>query len=85
MSLTILYRHRDRPDEGGMTMILAQREVAARVEQLERRGFVVDKITARLLPAPSPGPQTPASAGLEPTRSKTAQLSERAVSWQAGT
>jgi hypothetical protein len=68
MTLTILYRHRDRPDEAGMTMILGQQEVAARVDQLERRGFIVDKITARSLPPPSLGPQAPASAGPDPAR-----------------
>jgi hypothetical protein len=47
MTLTILYRHRDRPDEAGMIMISSQAEVTARVNQLEKRGFVVDKITAR--------------------------------------
>jgi DNA-binding MarR family transcriptional regulator len=48
MTLTILYRHRDRPDEVAMTMISTQEEVAAMVKQLEKRGFVVEKITARL-------------------------------------
>jgi hypothetical protein len=47
MTLTILYRHRDQPDEAGMTMIPAQGEVAAAVDKLEKRGFVVDKITVR--------------------------------------
>jgi hypothetical protein len=45
MTLTILYRHRDRPNEVGMTMISTQEGVAAMVDQLEERGFVVDKIT----------------------------------------
>jgi hypothetical protein len=30
-----------------MTMISAQEKVAAMVDQLEKRGFVIDKITAR--------------------------------------
>jgi hypothetical protein len=47
MTLTILYRHRDRPEEAGVTMISAQEMVAAAVDRLEARGFVVDKITAR--------------------------------------
>jgi len=47
MTLTILYRHRDRPHESGMTMISGQEKVAAAVGRLEKRGFVVDKITAR--------------------------------------
>ena len=49
MTLTILYRHRDRPEEAGMTMISAQEQVATTVDKLEKRGFVVDKITARSL------------------------------------
>jgi hypothetical protein len=49
MALTILYRDRDRPDEPGMTMISANWQVAAIVDKLEKRGFVVDKITARSL------------------------------------
>jgi hypothetical protein len=63
MTLTILYRHRDRPGEAGMTMISAQEEVAAQVNQLERRGFIIDKITTRLLPPPSPRTQAPTPAG----------------------
>jgi hypothetical protein len=47
MALTILYRHRDRPYEAGMTMISAQEKVAAVVDKLEKCGFVIDKITAR--------------------------------------
>jgi hypothetical protein len=47
MSLTILYRHRDRPEEAGMTMISTQERAAEVVDQLERRGFVVEKITTR--------------------------------------
>jgi hypothetical protein len=50
MTLMILYRHRDRPEEGGMTMISAQGKVAAAVDKLEKRGFVVDKITVRSSP-----------------------------------
>ena len=47
MSLTILYRHRDRPDEDAMTMISAQENITATIDELERRGFVVDKVTVR--------------------------------------
>jgi|HubBroStandDraft_6_1064221.scaffolds.fasta_scaffold244290_3 hypothetical protein len=47
MSLTILYRHPDRPEEACMTMIAGQTDAAAVVDQLEKRGFVVEKITAR--------------------------------------
>ena len=51
MSLTILYRHRDRPEEAAMTMISGHGQVAATtLDQLEKRGFVVDKITARSVP-----------------------------------
>ena len=49
MSLTILYRHPDRPEEACMTMIAGQTDAAAVVDQLEKRGFVVEKITARSL------------------------------------
>ena len=47
MTLTILYRHRDRPEEAGMTMISAQEKAASAIEKLEKRGFVIDKIMAR--------------------------------------
>jgi len=47
MTLTILYRHRDRLEEAGMTMISTQEKVAAAVKDLEKRRFVVDQITAR--------------------------------------
>jgi hypothetical protein len=47
MALTILYRHPDRPYEAGMIMISAQAKVAEMVDHLEKRGFVVEKITAR--------------------------------------
>jgi hypothetical protein len=47
MTLTILYRNPDRPDAAGMTMIAAQAKAAAMVDRLERRGYVVEKITAR--------------------------------------
>jgi hypothetical protein len=41
--------HRDRPDEADMIMISTQENVAAMVDQLEKRGYVVDKIAARSL------------------------------------
>jgi hypothetical protein len=44
-NLTILYHHPQRPDEGRMTLISDQEGGAATVERLEKRGFVVDKIT----------------------------------------
>jgi hypothetical protein len=56
MALTILYRHSDRPAEAGMTMISAQAKVAAMAAELEKRGFVVDKITAW---SGQPRPQVP--------------------------
>ncbi len=54
MALTILYRHRDWPDEAGITMIAAPNTVTAMVDQLERRGFVVEKVTVRSTPARLP-------------------------------
>jgi hypothetical protein len=45
MSLTILYLNPQRPDEGGMTMIAGHAKAAAMINQLEKRGFVVVKIT----------------------------------------
>jgi hypothetical protein len=47
MALTILYRRPDRPHDRGMTMIAGQMELTAIIDQLEKRGFVIDKITAR--------------------------------------
>jgi hypothetical protein len=44
-NLTILYHHPRRPDEGRMTLVSYRDGAAATVEQLENRGFVVDKIT----------------------------------------
>jgi hypothetical protein len=44
-NLTIRYHHPQRPDEGGMTFVSDQDGAAATVERLEKRGFVVDKIT----------------------------------------
>jgi hypothetical protein len=45
MSLTILYRDPHRPHEARMTMIADQDKAARMVDELEERGFVVDKIT----------------------------------------
>jgi hypothetical protein len=45
MSLTILYHDPQRPFDAGMTMIAGQAKAAATVDRLEKRGFVVDKIT----------------------------------------
>jgi hypothetical protein len=49
MSLTILYRNPQRPDDAGMVMISGREKAAATIARLERRGFVVDKITLRPL------------------------------------
>jgi len=55
VSLTILYHNPERPAEAGMTVISDGTVAAAVIGQLERRGFVVDKITfaepRRVLPA----------------------------------
>lgn len=55
MSLTILYRNPKRADEAGMTMIVGQAEAGEVVARLEKRGFVVEKITfvpsVRAMPA----------------------------------
>jgi hypothetical protein len=45
VSLTILYRNRERPDEASMTMIADRTVTTAVIGQLEKRGFVVDKIS----------------------------------------
>jgi hypothetical protein len=60
VSLTILYRNPQRPDEGGMTMIAGQPEAAAMINQLEKRGFEIVKITFAPLikAAPLPAPQS---------------------------
>jgi hypothetical protein len=45
MSLTIFYHNPKRPDDAGMIMIAGQAESGRVVDQLEKRGFIVDKIT----------------------------------------
>jgi hypothetical protein len=45
MSVTILYRNPARPDEASMTMIMGQNKAETMIEQLEGRGFLIDKIT----------------------------------------
>ena len=45
MSLVIRYRNPQRPDEGGMTMIADRAQTEAVVKQLEKQGFLVEKIT----------------------------------------
>jgi hypothetical protein len=46
MSVTILYRHPQRPDEAGMTCVGNDADAAALKDQLERRGFEIVKMTA---------------------------------------
>lgn len=43
--LTILYRHRQRLDEAGMTVVADQAKATAAKIQLEERGFLVTEIT----------------------------------------
>jgi hypothetical protein len=45
MSLTITYRDPRRPEKTSMTLIAGKSNAAAMINQLERRGFVVDKVT----------------------------------------
>jgi hypothetical protein len=45
MRLTILYRHPQRLDEAGMTVVADQEKAAAVKDQLEKRGFLVIEIT----------------------------------------
>lgn len=44
MSLTIQYRHPQRPDEAGMTVVADQAKASEMKDQLERRGFLVIEI-----------------------------------------
>jgi hypothetical protein len=45
VSLVILYRNPQRPDEAGMTMITDREQAEKIIERLERQGFLVEKIT----------------------------------------
>ncbi len=45
MKSTILYRHPQRLDEAGMTVVTDQAKAAAMKDQLEKRGFRVIEIT----------------------------------------
>jgi hypothetical protein len=90
MTLTIQYRHRDQPEEAGMTMIPAQGEVAATVDKLEKRGFVIDKITVRSsadavaavdpLLGPVGGARRKPSIGATGARQRAAKAAARAAS-----
>ena len=44
MSLTILYRHPQRPDEAGMTVVGDQLKAVTMKAQLEHRGYLIIKI-----------------------------------------
>jgi hypothetical protein len=46
VSLTIHYRHPQRPDEAGMAVVPDQAEAAAMKDQLEYRGFLVITIVS---------------------------------------
>ena len=45
MRLTIRYRHPQRLDEAGMTVVADEAKAAAMKDQLEKRGFLVIEIT----------------------------------------
>jgi hypothetical protein len=47
MALTIVYRPGDQPHAAVMTMISSRENVSMVVDELEKRGFVVVKITIR--------------------------------------
>jgi len=47
MSLTILYRHPQRPDEAGVVVVPDQAEAAEIKDRLENRGFLVIEIRNR--------------------------------------
>jgi len=55
VSLTILYRHPQRPDEAGMTVVRDQAKATAMKDQLEHRGYLVIEIVtptfAKAMPA----------------------------------
>jgi hypothetical protein len=42
--LTIQYRHPQRPDEAGMTVVADEAKAVEMKDQLERRGFLVIEI-----------------------------------------
>jgi hypothetical protein len=53
--LTILYRHPQRPDEAGMTVVANQAKAIAVKDQLEHRGYLIIEIAtatfAKTMPA----------------------------------
>jgi len=46
VSFTILYRHKQRPDETGITLVSNQSKASEMKDQLEDRGFLIIKIAA---------------------------------------
>jgi len=44
MSLTIMYRHPQRPDEAGMVVVPDKAKAAEMKDQLENRGFLIIEI-----------------------------------------
>lgn len=49
MTLTILYRHPERPDEAGVLVVPDRAKAEEMKDQLENRGFqVIDITTARV-------------------------------------
>ena len=44
MSLTIMYRHPQRPDEAGVVVVPDRAKAAEMKDQLENRGFLVIEI-----------------------------------------
>jgi hypothetical protein len=56
MSVTIFYRHRQRPDVAGMTRVPNDAYAETLKDQLESRGFqVIEVVPARTAPSPQLG------------------------------
>jgi len=45
MSVTIVYRHPQRPDEAGVVVVPDRAKATEAKDQLENRGFLIVKIT----------------------------------------
>jgi len=58
-NLTILYHYPGRPDEGCMILVSDQEKGTATIDELEKRGFVIDKIT--FAPPATPRPLSDAA------------------------
>ena len=54
MSLTIRYRHPQRPDEAGMAVVADQAKAEAMRGELEDRGFLVVEIVPASFPKAAP-------------------------------